>query len=110
MKLALAVVTLCFALPAAAANRCEIPGEAVHWAYDSCMGRFETDDGLHPGVSACANRSQRLIAAVGSCRAKRIFKGRMCEAMQRTESRRTSYRACMRDRRVVGSTVANGGL
>ena len=110
MKLALAFVLLSLALPAAAADRCEIPGEAIHWAYDACMGRFETDDGLHPGVAACADRNQRLIAAVGTCRAKRILKGRMCEALQRTEFRRSSYRACMRDTSVVGSTVANGGL
>jgi hypothetical protein len=74
------------------------------------MSRFETDDGLHPGVMKCADRGQALIKRIGSCPAKRVFKGRMCAALQRTEFRKPSYLACMADPAVVGSTVENGGL
>ena len=110
MNTLLALAALLTAAPASAATRCEIPGNAVHWAYDTCMGHFETDDTLHPGVMKCADRGQALIKRVGSCPAKRVFKGRMCTELQRTESRRASYSACMADPRVVGSTVVNGGL
>jgi hypothetical protein len=106
----LALAMSAAALPGLAATRCEIPGDAVHWAYDACMGRFETDDGLHPGVMKCADRAQALVRRIGSCPAKRVFKGRMCAAQQRTESRRRSYRACMTDPAVTGSTVEHGGL
>ena len=110
MKIVLAAAALLLAAPVFAATRCEIPGQAVHWAYDACMGQFETDDGLHPGVVRCADRGQALIKRLGSCPAKRVFKGRMCRALQRTEYRKPSYRACMVDPGVVGSTVEHGGL
>jgi hypothetical protein len=74
------------------------------------MGRYETDDSLHPGVMACADRGQRLIRIKGECTAKRIFKERMCLLLQQTDDRRSSIKACMQDPSVVGSTVQNGGL
>ena len=105
-----ALTVFFLALPAVAATRCEIEGEAAHWAYDVCMGQFETDDELHPGVAACADRGLALIRSKGSCPAKRIFKSRMCTLLQKTEDRRSSYKACMVDPSVIGSTVRNGGL
>jgi hypothetical protein len=110
MKVIAALTLLALATSATAATRCEIQGDATHWAYDSCMGQFETDDELHPGVAACADRALALIRAKGSCPAKRIFKGRMCALLQKTEDRRHSFKACMTDRSVVGSTVKNDGL
>ena len=110
MKVFIALTVLALASPAGAAARCEIKGEATHWAYDSCMGQFETDDELHPGVAACADRGLALIRSKGSCPAKRIFKGRICTLLQQTEDRRPSYKACMADPSVMGSTVKNRGL
>jgi len=110
MNVAPALAVLAIACAAEAATPCEIKGPAVLWAYDACMGHHETDDPLHPGVVACADRGQRLIQAWGECKAKRISKERMCLLLQQTEDRRSSLRSCMRDPGVVGSTVRNGGL
>ena len=110
MRLLTALAVFLFAQPAPAATRCEIAGEAIQWAYDECMGQFETDDELHPGVAACADRNLTLIRSNSSCKAKRIFKGRMCARLQQTASRRASFEACMADPAVVGSTVRNGGI
>ena len=110
MKVLTTLTLLALATPGSAATPCEIQGDATHWAYDSCMGQFETDDELHPGVATCADRGLALIRAKGSCPAKRIFKSRMCTLLQKTEDRRHSFKACMADSSVVGSTVKNGGL
>jgi hypothetical protein len=110
MKFAFALAVLIITSAAQAAPQCEIKGPAALWAYDACMGRYETDDSLHPGVMACADRAQRLIKAKGECKAKHIFKERMCLMLQKTIDRRRSQRACMDDPTVVGSTVKNGGL
>ena len=110
MKIALAVAVLATSSAGQAAPPCEIKGPAMHWAYDACMGRYETDDSLHPGVMACADRAQRLIRAKGGCKAKRIFKEQMCLLLQLPADRRSSQQACMQDPGVVGSTVKNGGL
>lgn len=110
MKVFITLTVLALAFPVTAASRCEIEGEAAHWAYDSCMGQFETDDELHPGVAACADRGLALIHSKGSCPAKRIFKDRICTMLQQTDDRRPSHKACMTDPSVVGSTVKNGGL
>jgi hypothetical protein len=110
MKILAVSMIFAAANPVFAATRCEIEGEALHWAYDVCMGIFETDDELHPGVAACADANLALIQSKGSCTAKRIFKERMCTLLQQTEDRRRSLKACMADPSVVGSTVQNGGL
>ena len=110
MKLLAAFTIFAVASSVSAATRCEIKGEAVHWAYDVCMEKFETDDELHPGVAACADGNLAIIQSKGSCPAKRIFKGRMCTLLQQTEDRRRSFKACMADPSVVGSTVQNDGL
>lgn len=110
MKVAPVLAALAIASAVQAATPCEIKGPAALWAHDACMGRHETDDPLHPGVMACADRGQRLIQAKGECKAKRIFKERMCLLLQQTEDRRSSLRSCMLDPGVVGSAVRNGGL
>lgn len=107
MRASLALATLLLTASGHAATPCEIAGSAIHWAYDACMARYETDDGLHPGVAACAERAQLLIARRGECKAKRIFKDRICAL---TEAGRASRQACMRDPSVVGSTVRNDGI
>ena len=110
MKHALALVALVITSAAQAATQCEIKGPAVHWAYDACMSRYETDDSLHPGVMACVGRGQRLVQIKGECTAKRVFKERMCMLLQQSDDRRSSLKACMQDPSVIGSTVQNGGL
>ena len=110
MRLVLVIAIAAVSSPVQAGSPCEIKGLAIHWAYDSCMSRYETDDGLHPGVIACADRAQRLIRVKGECTAKRIFKDRICALLQRNESPSESRQACMRDPGVVGMTVRNNGL
>jgi hypothetical protein len=110
MKVLVAITLFVIAQSASAASQCEIRGVAAHWAYDACFWQFETDDELHPGVAACADRGLALVRAKGSCPAKRIFKGRICARVQQTEDRRRTFKACMADPSVVGSTVKNGGL
>jgi len=110
MKVLLALIVLAVSLPVGAASPCEIQGKAEYWAYDACMGQFETDDELNPSVMACSDQNMALIRSKGSCLAKRIFKGRMCALLQETSDGRHSFKACMTDPSVVGSTVQNGGL
>ena len=110
MKVLLAIAMLLFASRMEAVSRCEIGGKAAHWAYDACFGRYETDDELHPGVIACVERNLAFIRAQGSCPAKRMFKAQMCNLLQQTGNRRHSYKSCMADPSVIGSTVRNGGL
>ncbi|MEZ0231303.1 MAG: hypothetical protein ACAH12_00565 [Methylophilaceae bacterium] len=93
-----------------AATVCEIKGEAIFWAYDACLWRYETDDSLHPEVMACADRAQHLIKTKGTCRAKRIFKERICLLIQQTEDNYSTLQTCMDDASVVGPTVKDGGL
>jgi hypothetical protein len=89
---------------------CEIAGEAIHWPYDSCMFLHETDDALHPGVVACADKAQKIMRAHGTCTAKRIFKDRICAARAGIEQPERSRNECMLDPEVKGPTVRNGGL
>lgn len=96
--------------PTHAASQCEIEGEAIFCAYDSCMWRYETDDSLNPGVMACADSAQLLIKKEGDCIAKRILKERICQISQKTEGRHRSVQHCMRDPEMVGSTVRDGGI
>jgi hypothetical protein len=101
---------LLFPAPLLAAGKCEIPGDPLHWAYDACLHAHETDDELHPGVMACADRAQRLIPQYGSCTAKRVFKDRLCALRERFGASNQSRRACMLDPEVKGLAVRNSGL
>ncbi|MCD9031020.1 hypothetical protein LDO32_04660 [Luteimonas sp. Y-2-2-4F] len=110
MELIAALAILAIAQSAPAATQCEIKGDAAHWAYDACFWQFETDDDLHPGVVACAERNLALVRSEGACPATRIFKSRICKLVQQTGDRLASFEACMADPSVEGSTVRNGGL
>ena len=96
--------------PLLAAGKCEIPGDPLHWAYDACLYAHETDDELHPSVTACADRAQKLIPRYGSCTAKRIFKDRLCAVREQFGTSSQSRRACMLDPEVIGLAVRNAGL
>jgi hypothetical protein len=93
-----------------AATRCEVSGDARLWAYDACMWRYETDDSLHPGVIACADKNQSLIAKVGPCQAKRIFKERICKLARQWKLDDPDPNTCMAVDKPLGSAVRNGGL
>jgi len=110
MRTIVAIVFLSLALPAQAASRCEIDGQALHWAYDACMARYETDDEMHPGVVACANQAQRTIHRRGECVSKRIFKDRICTMLRSGGNISATQQACMNDRKIMGSTVKHGGI
>ena len=65
-------------IPAHAASRCDTSGDAELWACDACLWQYETDDTLHPGVLRCAGKNHALVSRAGSCKARRIFKDRIC--------------------------------
>ena len=105
------VLTLFLALPFAhAGSHCEISGDARLWAYDACLWRYETDDTLHPGVISCADKNQALIAKVGSCQAKRIFKDRICTLARQWQLKEPDPTTCMNVDRPLGASVRNGGI
>lgn len=105
------VIALLMVLPVAhAETRCEISGDARLWAYDACMWRFETDDALHPGVMECADQNQALIANVGSCPAKRIFKDRICALARRWQLKDPDPQTCMSVDKPLGASVRDGGI
>lgn len=110
MRTIVAIVSLILAFSAQAASRCEIDGQVLHWAYDACMTRYETDDELHPGVMACVDQAQRTIRRHSGCTSKRIFKDRICTILRGSGNISVTQQACMRDRSIVGSTVKNGGI
>jgi hypothetical protein len=93
-----------------AGSRCEISGDARLWAYDACLWRFETDDTLHPGVTRCADQNQALIAKLGSCKAKRIFKDRICTLARQSQLDDPDPSTCMALDKPLGSSVRNGGI
>ena len=110
MRKAIALVLL-LALPDAhAAPRCEISGDARLWAYDACLWRYETDDTLHPGVISCADKNQALMAKVGSCQAKRIFKDRICTLARQWQLNEPDPSTCMTVDRPLGPLVRDGGI
>ena len=104
-RIAFLTIALLAANSAGAGSRCEISGRAELWSYDSCLWQFETDDTLHPGVSKCVDRNQKLIARLGSCAAKRIFKDRIC-VIQQDQNRN----ACMHQDKPLGPSVKDGGI
>ena len=93
-----------------AGSSCEISGDARLWAYDACLWRYETDDTLHPGVISCADKNQALIAEVGSCQAKRIFKDRICALARQWELEEPDPTTCMTVDRPLGASVRDGGI
>lgn len=104
------VLALGFADMAQAKSRCEISGDAQLWSYDSCMWRFETDDSLHPGVMRCVDRNRALIARIGTCPAKRIFKDRICTIARKQRLSDPDPNTCMALDKPLGSSVRDGGI
>lgn len=110
MRHAILLMLLLATTSAAAATRCEISGEARLWAYDACLWRYETDDALHPGVVACVQKNQSLIARVGACKAKRIFKDRICGLARQWRLDDPKPETCMSVDKPLGAAVRNGGI
>lgn len=105
------LLTLLLALPDAhAGSRCEISGDARLWAYDACMWRYETDDALHPDVTKCADKNQGLIAKMGSCQAKRIFKDRICALARQSQLKEPDPATCMTVDKPLGTAVRESGI
>jgi hypothetical protein len=110
MRIATLLIFLFAMASAHAAPRCEVSGDARFWAYDACLWHYETDDSLHPEVIRCADKNQALIAKVGSCKAKRIFKDRICKLALQWQLSDPDPKTCMAADKPLGSTVRNGGL
>ena len=106
MRSGLALVLLLGVSRAYAGTPCEVSGDARLWAYDACMWRFETDDALHPGVMKCADENQALIARVGSCKAKRIFKDRICTLARTWKLDDPAPKTCMVVDKPLGTAYA----
>lgn len=110
MRGAIVMVWLLAAPCVQAGSRCEISGDARLWAYDACLWRYETDDALHLGVMSCADRNQQLIARVGTCQAKRVFKDRICTLARQWQLKDPDPNTCMAVDRPLGASVRNGGI
>lgn len=110
MRLAIALTLLILAPTSRAGSRCEISGDVHLWAYDECLWRYETDDNLHPGVIKCVNRNNALIARVGSCPAKRIFKDRICTLARQWQMTDPDPATCMALDKPLGASVRDGGI
>jgi hypothetical protein len=92
------------------AEECEISGKAILWAYDSCFWQHETDDAIHPGVLDCVDEGQQVIARVGSCEAKRIFKSRICAMAKEWGIEGIDPEKCMSFDQPLGPSVKDGGI
>ncbi len=92
------------------APECEIAGLAIHWAYDACFFEHETDDELHPGVIACADRYRQRIAEIGECAARREVKETICRRTIAQFQPELDLQSCLAGDQVVGATVRNGGI
>jgi len=105
------VLALLLVLPYAhAGSSCEISGDALLWAYDACLWRSETDDTLHLVVISCVDKNRALIAKVGACQAKRIFKGRICTLARQWQLEEPDPSTCMAVDRPLGVSVRDGGI
>jgi hypothetical protein len=105
------ILALILVLPDAhAGSKCEISGDANLWAYDACLWRYETDDTLHPAVISCVDKNQALIMKVGSCRAKRIFKDRICALARQWRLEDPDPTTCMTVDKPLGASVRDGGI
>lgn len=104
-------VLLCLLLaPPLHATPCQISGDARLWAMDSCLWQFETDDVIHPRVLACETRGREIIVKSGSCAAKHIFKGRICELAREHDLTQPDPSTCMSLDRALGPSVRDGGI
>jgi len=104
-------VALVMVVPAiGAASRCEISGDVGLWNHDSCLWAFETHDTAHPGVTKCVIRNYALTKRVGSCKAKRIFKDRICALGIKYREIDTTHRECMDRDAPLGPSVRDGGI
>ena len=92
------------------AEACEISGKAILWAYDVCFWQHETDDSLHPGVIDCVEEGEQVIARVGTCEAKRLFKSRICDMAIKCETEGIDPETCMSTDRPLGPSVRDGGI
>ncbi len=98
---ALFILTILMTSRAQALTRCEVRGDASSWAYDACLWRYSTDDAGNPAVLACAEQNYRVIKHYGTCKAKRIFKDRICTAM----GGGSDTKACMAQDQALGPQV-----
>lgn len=110
MRTLLLFTAVLAALPAYANSACEISGDARLWAYDECLWRHETDDTLHPGVIKCVKKNQALVSRVGPCKAKRIFKDRICTLARKWKLNEPDPDTCMSIDKPLGASVLNGGI
>jgi hypothetical protein len=95
----------------ASASSCEISGVAELWSYDSCLWRYETDDTIHPEVLKCVERNRSVIEKRGSCKAKRIFKERICRlVVVQGNSGTETMEGCMSKDKPLGPSVEEGGI
>ena len=92
------------------AGECEISGKAILWAYDACFWEYETDDSIHPGVIECVKEGKKLIKKVGTCKAKRIFKSRICAMAKEWKIEGIDPKTCMSSDKPLGPSVRDGGI
>jgi hypothetical protein len=92
------------------AEDCEITGQAILWAYDSCFWEYETDDSIHPGVIECVEKAQAGIERIGECESKRIFKTKICDMARKWDNKAPGPETCMKTDIPLGPAVRDGGI
>ena len=105
--LPLLITTVCSAKPA---TDCEITGDVTLWSYDSCYWQYETDDSIHPLVLACVKKNEKTISRLGTCKAKRVFKNRICGIIRDSGTTEPNPKTCMSKDQPLGSSVRDGGI
>lgn len=91
-------------------SACDISGDAVLWAYDSCLFKHETDDTLDLAVTECVKAGQSLIKEKGECGAKRIFKTSICSQRSKINPDNPDTKTCMQNDIPLGPSVKDGGI
>lgn len=91
-------------------GECNVTGDAILWAYDSCLWAHETDDSIHPGVIKCVEKAQKEIAQFGECQSKRIFKKRICNLAKQWKLEVPNPQTCMAIDQALGAAVRTGGI
>jgi hypothetical protein len=109
MKIFICIILLLVPFGCTAEKR-EISGNAILWAYDACFWEHETDDSIHPRVIDCVEEGEKLIVRVGTCEAKRTFKSRICAMAKKWKIEDIDPETCMSSDRPLGPAVRDGGI
>ena len=94
-------------------SACQVAGYTPLWAMSFCMSLHETDDELHPEVSACFLAEQatiRLSSTENDCAMNLAYKSAICSLAVQHKSLDGSLLECISSEDMIPSIVTNGGI